>query len=208
MRIRLYCITLLLITASPSYSQWTFKQVKNGFDDPYKIAYTASNNGAVLKLEQTIDKKEFISDTIYARAVSYIYPTYHKDGSLCRHTEKEEVHPPSDSTVNYNPEYTFDYKYIKQVAFYLSGGYHCDDALNVDIVFTVNGEFKKHSVVGSTSVDKRAVFLIDDLLTSDLLQDFKNCSRIKLRFNESHCETDYYEFNMSGSTSALNYMTK
>ena len=33
------------------FSQWTFKTVNNGFDTPYKIAYTAEKNDALLKLE-------------------------------------------------------------------------------------------------------------------------------------------------------------
>ena len=32
-------------------AQWTNKSVNNGFDDPYRICYTAENNGAILKLE-------------------------------------------------------------------------------------------------------------------------------------------------------------
>lgn len=32
-------------------AQWINKNVNNGFDDPYRICYTAENNGAVLKLE-------------------------------------------------------------------------------------------------------------------------------------------------------------
>jgi hypothetical protein len=34
-----------------AFGQWTFKTVDNGFDEPYKIAYTAKNNDALLKLE-------------------------------------------------------------------------------------------------------------------------------------------------------------
>jgi hypothetical protein len=32
-------------------AQWTFKTLKDGFDDPYKIAYTEVNNNALLKME-------------------------------------------------------------------------------------------------------------------------------------------------------------
>jgi hypothetical protein len=34
-----------------SFGQWTFEKIENGFDDPYRIAYTSVNNQAVLKLE-------------------------------------------------------------------------------------------------------------------------------------------------------------
>jgi hypothetical protein len=32
-------------------SQWSYERVDNGFDDPYRIAYTKVNNNAILKLE-------------------------------------------------------------------------------------------------------------------------------------------------------------
>lgn len=40
----------VLITGSVS-AQWTYKISDNGFDEPYKIAYTAVNNNAILKME-------------------------------------------------------------------------------------------------------------------------------------------------------------
>ena len=40
----------ILITGSIS-AQWTYKVSNNGFDDPYKIAYTEVNNNAFLKME-------------------------------------------------------------------------------------------------------------------------------------------------------------
>ena len=46
-------ITLLIVLWMPLalFSQWTFQKVDNGFDEPYKIAFTAKNNDALLKLE-------------------------------------------------------------------------------------------------------------------------------------------------------------
>ena len=45
---------LLLIGLALSYTasaQWTYETVNNGFDEPYRIAYTAENEGSWLKLE-------------------------------------------------------------------------------------------------------------------------------------------------------------
>lgn len=41
----------VLITGSIS-AQWTYKTIDNGFDEPYKIAYTEINNNAFLKMER------------------------------------------------------------------------------------------------------------------------------------------------------------
>lgn len=35
-----------ILTVGTLNAQWSFKTINNGFDDPYKIAYTPENNGA------------------------------------------------------------------------------------------------------------------------------------------------------------------
>ena len=84
-----------------------------------------------------------------------------------------------------------------------------DDNPYVDIVFIVNGTFKRYNIQSHISSDNRSVFLVDDILTeSEMLKDFKSCSSVKIRINESHCVNDYYEFRMDGSSSAINFMSK
>ena len=39
-------LVLAVLTVGTLNAQWTYKTVKNGFDDPYKVAYTPTNNGA------------------------------------------------------------------------------------------------------------------------------------------------------------------
>ena len=41
----------VLITGSVS-AQWTYEKIDNGFDNPYKVAYTETDNNAFLKLER------------------------------------------------------------------------------------------------------------------------------------------------------------
>lgn len=95
-----------------------------------------------------------------------------------------------------------------EIALYLQGGYFCDENLTVDVSLMVNGEWKKYSTVGTKSDDSKAVFLIDDLSSSELIINFLNATSIKLRVNETYCETEYYQFNMSGSTSAYKFITQ
>jgi hypothetical protein len=45
-----------------------------------------------------------------------------------------------------------------------------------------------------------------DESNEDLLYYFKVCTKIKFRYNYSDCEPEVYEFNMSGSAAALNFM--
>ena len=125
-------------------SQWIVKTIDNGFDAPYKIAYTDGDETAFLKLE------------------------------------------------NY-----------KGIAFYMGGVYVCDESLTVDISFLVNGEYQKYYTTGKTSDNHKTLFMIDDL-NSDLefLADFKAAKSVKIRVNDTTCDTEIYEFNMTGSTAA------
>ena len=50
------------------------------------------------------------------------------------------------------------------------------------------------------------MFLIDDIEDSVILNHFLNGTKIKIRVNESHCEDDYFEFSLSNSTNAFNFM--
>lgn len=92
------------------------------------------------------------------------------------------------------------------IAFYLQGGYFCDEEPTVEMIFIVNGENKKYYLTSTKSPDNTCLFLIDDLVESNVFADFKACSSMKLRVNESYCENEVYTFNMSKSTTAFNYV--
>jgi len=90
--------------------------------------------------------------------------------------------------------------------FYLQGGYFCDEYPIVDLVFVVNGQNVKYSVEGYKNEQSNCIFFTTDLMNEEMLNSFKLCSVLKVRINESHCESNIYSFNMSKSTSALNFM--
>ena len=93
-----------------------------------------------------------------------------------------------------------------QIFFYISGGYTCDDNLTVDLSFLVNGVYKKYTCNATTSESRKSVYFINDLLNADCLADFKACTILKVRVNDTACASETYEFKMSGSTSALNFL--
>lgn len=144
----LFLTTLLFFSISIAHSQWSYESVNNGFDDPYRIAYTTTNNHSFLKLESV-------------------------DGEVC---------------------------------FYIAGGYYCDDYPTVELVFVVNGVNEKFTITGLKNSSSDVVFFVFDLMNSEMVDAFKKCSTLKIRLNETYCETDIYTFNMSKSTSALNYI--
>jgi hypothetical protein len=144
-----YIYTLLFVLiVSFANAQWTYRNIDNGFDEPYKIAHSAVNNNGFVKLEED-------EGTIF---------------------------------------------------FYLQGTYFCDEYPDVDLVYVVNGQNKKYNIQGFKTSNSTIIVLSFDLLNDEMLNDFKNCTTLKIRVNETHCRTDVYTFNMSKSSSALNFV--
>jgi hypothetical protein len=52
-------LLLFVLCSSIAHSQWTYKTVDNGLDEPYPIAYTDLEDGAMLKLENVNGKIVF-----------------------------------------------------------------------------------------------------------------------------------------------------
>jgi hypothetical protein len=142
-------ITIGLVLSYTASAQWVSKTINNGFDDPYKIAYTDVAKDQWLKLE------------------------------------------------NYNNE----------ISFYIGGVYICDGIVSVDMSFLVNGVYQKYTIEECyTSDDNGSVFFVDNLTTHEMLSSFKSASSVKIRINDTACDSEVYEFKMSGSTSAYNYV--
>lgn len=92
------------------------------------------------------------------------------------------------------------------ILFYISGGYVCEEKPAVDLVFTVKGISKKYSVVGATSDDNKTVFMVYNILDHEMLNDFIDCSNLKLRITDPVCGNSKFSFDMTGSKSALNFV--
>lgn len=117
----------------------------------------------------------------------------------------------------FSPAYTIAYTndgqdaYLKlergndKVAFYISGLYICDDPVNVDLLFIVNGVNKLYQTWGHVSSDHETVFMVSNILSDSLmLADFKAASKLKVRVYDHVCSNETHEFKMTGSTAAFN----
>ncbi len=93
-----------------------------------------------------------------------------------------------------------------EVWLYVANGYTCDDELTVDASFIVNGVAKKYTFNASTSTNRENVFFIVDLINENCLIDFKACTSVKIRVNDTTCDDEIYQFNMSGSTAAVKFI--
>ena len=94
------------------------------------------------------------------------------------------------------------------VLFYIQGGYYCDEDPIVDLSFLVKNEWVKYTIIGTRGSQNDAVYFEDDLEIAEFSESFLQCSSLKIRINETYCDTEIYQFNMSGSTNAFNFIKK
>lgn len=274
----------ILLLSLNSLSQWQYKVIKNDFDDPFKKAYTKTNNNGFLAIEEgevqfeksylkldslklicetlklniedvfsessgfkeyalpVLDsvkgykKKEYIGDPVtnyknlnnefllsytqywnyyYIETTSggyYVKDFKYKNSSFTKVTwnikDSVSIRKLHHLYINYNEKNILTNKTKKPPILFLVGTYFCDQNITVDIVLTVKGISKKYSWNTYKSKDSRILFFYNILNDLQFIDDFKNASHIKLRVNESHCRNEYYEFNMSGSNAAFNFIIK
>lgn len=95
------------------------------------------------------------------------------------------------------------------IAFYIGGIYTCDELVIVDISFLVNGVYEKYYKTATVSDNHKIVFMVDDVSAdAEFLADFKAASSVRIRINDTTCDTEIYNFKMSGSTAAYNAVLK
>lgn len=98
-----------------------------------------------------------------------------------------------------------------EIAFYVSGSYFCDDYPTVDMALKCGTESLKYTFNCAKSSDSSTIFILDNLNAEEnkiFLDHFKKGASLVLRVNESHCQDEYYEFVMTSSTAAFDFMLK
>lgn len=94
-----------------------------------------------------------------------------------------------------------------EIVLYIQGIFFCDDDdTEVDISYMVKGKWEKYNGGGMVSDDQTTVFMEPNMLVSGMLEDFLAATSVKVRIRQTYCDEQIYEFNMTGSTKAFNYM--
>lgn len=93
-----------------------------------------------------------------------------------------------------------------QIIFYIQGSYFCSDSPLVDVSLLVNNQWVKYSVMGIKNQQSDVLFLVEDIESDEMYLNFLKASSIKLRVNEEYCDTEIFQFNMSGSSSAIKFL--
>jgi hypothetical protein len=99
------------------------------------------------------------------------------------------------------------------VVFFVGGEAYCGNGpVFVELSFQVNGVNKQYGRACSLFGDEDPIAVVSvDLINEDFYADFKAASTIKIRINDFDCSETIktmYTFSMSGSTAAVNYVSK
>lgn len=89
------------------------------------------------------------------------------------------------------------------------GVYFCEGPVFIELSFQVNGVNKKYGRICELNDEETVAFITWDIKNEDFLNDFKNCTTVKLRITDGGCEEtgEIYTFKMNGSTAAVNFVT-
>jgi hypothetical protein len=101
------------------------------------------------------------------------------------------------------------------VVFFLGNEYFCGGGpIMIELSFQVNGQNKKYTreCILFSFEEMDYALISKNLFEEDFLTDFKACTTMKIRVNDHECEEGttqkIYTFKMTGSTAALNFVSK
>jgi len=95
-----------------------------------------------------------------------------------------------------------------KVALILYTGYFCTEQPFVDLTFKMDTGWSKFSgnAIMRTTDQKKIIISID--IDRNMRDEFRKSSLLKIRVDDEHCGKGIYEFNMAGSTNAIQYVIK
>jgi hypothetical protein len=108
-----------------------------------------------------------------------------------------------------NDAYAYMLNVDSSVVLAIGGGYYCDDNPIVDVIFVINGEDVRFKFEGYKGQTSDVVYITWDMESEiGLVNAFKSASVMKVRINESYCESETYIYKMTSSRAAYDYIVK
>jgi len=90
------------------------------------------------------------------------------------------------------------------VVLYITNVYVCDEQSLVEMALVVNGSYKKYQSASMVSKDHKSVYIFLDMNSKEgLVDDFHKSTKMIIRTGDITCESDTYEFSMSGSNTFM-----
>jgi hypothetical protein len=95
---------------------------------------------------------------------------------------------------------------VGNIIWSMVGAAFCEDTLNVDFAFLIGDEYIRTSRI--CYVDENKLILNSNLISSNIKEDFIECTKISIRVHQKTCGTKIYSFNTRHSERALRFIRK
>ncbi len=216
-----FLIAAILISSFTLMAQWTCETIDPEFDNARKVAYTEENNGARLTMG------EYLSLWSYANWGSKQWGLSDILWDLLQYTDEYDWIETKADFKDALRQGAFPDSYLGfmddagNIPFILAGRfrYYCEDddfysVYSFEISFKVGETFKKYNSKEDYAISyqydrkNRVGYYFIEWPSKEFWKDFRASSVVKIRIKHNKdSEYQYYEYNMSGSTKAFNYVT-
>lgn len=215
----LFILTVLFLSSLSLSAQWTCKTLDPEFDNALKIAYTEMNNRAQLMIGEymLMEKYENFGSQQFSG------PDDMWDLIDIGEYDKEEIEKMIADYRDYSKENQLYTQFLNlgNIPIVLEGNfrYYSNDndyyaVYSFEVSFKVGEIFKKYKSENdfyiSYKYDRNSgmgCYCIE-WPSKDFWKDFRAASSVKIRIKHNRdSDFQYYEFNMSGSSKAFNYVT-
>ena len=98
--------------------------------------------------------------------------------------------------------------YQSNMVMYIQTNNMCGKNVFVSAIFVTPQFSREVTLIGFVTPDESIVYLEKDMRTSSFLSLFKQSTEVVLKVTADECEDRYFQFFMSGSTAAYNFMSK
>lgn len=94
-----------------------------------------------------------------------------------------------------------------KIYLFLGTGFVCDEYINVDLSFKIDGEWTRQSLSSCMVVKSKIIVFSSDLDSdTELLDNLLRCEQVAVRTNESHCDSDTFVFSGVGFSASFKEM--
>ena len=98
--------------------------------------------------------------------------------------------------------------YQSNVIMYIQADEICGKSVLVSAIFVTPQFNREITFIGLVTPDETIIYLERDMKTSSFLNLFKQSTEVVIKVTTDECVDRYFQFFMSGSTAAYNFMSK
>lgn len=91
----------------------------------------------------------------------------------------------------------------------INSNHFCDSSALVDVIFILSdSSIRKYQLIGSKTIDSKSYEFDMDIWNEVFLENFRSALKCIVKVNQEYCTNHIFEFNMSLSNEAYEFISK